>query len=239
MKPYIAVISSGRPENVPAMVQLVNHEHHWYVGEGEIATYGQHSIHVIESGGLIASRNRALEDAFEKGCYCVQVSDDLKGMQSANDGTWHKLIFMDAVHELYGGLMRTPFRLAGIAPTDNKFYYNEARPFTYAGFCVGDLIVVKATHLRFDPMLRLKEDYDYTLQHLKTYGGIFRHNGILASFQHRTNAGGTVSYRNNKLEQEAINYLKKKWIGLIRDNAKRPHEILLNLPKRTNPVAEK
>ena len=49
-------------------------------------------------------------------------------------------------------------------------------------------------------------------------------------FSHRTNSGGAVAARTPELEQEMIDFLKKKWgTSVIKDNTKRPDEILLNL----------
>jgi len=73
----------------------------------------------------------------------------------------------------------------------------------------------------------LKEDYDYTLQHLRAYGQVARLNRIMPTFRHRSNAGGAVAYRTPDLEVQAIAYLRAKWGDCIRPNTRRPHEVLL------------
>ena len=87
--------------------------------------------------------------------------------------------------------------------------------------------MVKPTGLRFDPEIRLKEDYDYTLQHIERHGGTVRYGKYLATFKHYKNAGGAVSYRTEQLEQKTIAQLKTKWPGCFADNPKRPNEILM------------
>jgi hypothetical protein len=44
---------------------------------------------------------------------------------------------------------------------------------------------------------------------------------------HRANPGGAVAVRTPEVEQEAIAYLRGKWGDWIKDNPRRPNEILL------------
>ena len=89
------------------------------------------------------------------------------------------------------------------------------------------MCMVKPCELYFDESFKTKEDYDYTLQHIKKFGGVTRCDTILANFDHYSNAGGVVDYRTSEVEQNSINTLKKKWGELISDNPKRPNEILI------------
>ena len=88
-------------------------------------------------------------------------------------------------------------------------------------------MLTRDTALRFDKSMRLKEDYDYTLQHLAANGRVARLDWILPEYQHYTNEGGAVAYRSPDEEQKAIAHLKEKWGPVIADNPKRPNEILL------------
>ena len=45
---------------------------------------------------------------------------------------------------------------------------------------------------RFDCEMTLKEDYDFTAQHLHTYGQIARLNRVFVKAKHYTNAGGAA-----------------------------------------------
>jgi hypothetical protein len=88
------------------------------------------------------------------------------------------------------------------------------------------LFFCKPNEIRFDEQLTLKEDYDFTLQHIQKYGTI-RYQKYLFTFQHYSNKGGAVDIRNDKEEQKNIMILKSKWGDKIRLNPKRKNEILI------------
>lgn len=202
----------------------------WYVGMGEGNLYLGGRGSVIESGGLCESRNRALMDASVLGIPCVQLSDDLKKIEYLFEFEGKVEAKEITFEEAVGKMMEVDkiFRMIGVAPTGNPFFWDK-KEYTTNKFIVGDFILVRPCGLFFDENLKLKEDYDYTLQHITTFGGVARYGSILAHFAHRTNAGGAVEYRDPEREQEMITYLKNKWGKFIRDNPRRPNEILLNL----------
>ena len=89
------------------------------------------------------------------------------------------------------------------------------------------MLFIKPNPLRFDTTMTLKEDYDYTLQHLAKYGNVFRYQKYLFEFEHYTNKGGAVQYRSTKEEHKNIRILIGKWGEKIRLNPKRKNEILI------------
>lgn len=224
---HIAIISARRPHNVPKM-QAYAPTATWYVAEGETADYqAAGATSVIEAGDLISARNTALQAAFALGEPCLQLSDDLGGLLLVNpDKTTSPLTVDEAARFLHMMCQRTGAKLAGTAPVANTFYIDPTKPVRTQHFIVGDLIYVLPSEPRFDPGLRLKEDYDFTAQHIRTYGAVARVDVVMAKFAHRTNKGGAVSYRTEAAEQEAITYLKAKWPGVIVDNPRRPNEVL-------------
>jgi hypothetical protein len=125
------------------------------------------------------------------------------------------------------------YYLGGAAPTANAYFYT-GRAVNNVGFVVGDMVLIDtASRLRWDEKLKLKEDYDFTAQHIARHGGVARSNDILAEFVHRSNAGGAVDFRNEDEEQRAIRYLREKWgKNIFPDNKKRPNEILFRWPAR-------
>ncbi|MEK0347050.1 MAG: hypothetical protein QQN44_01815 [Nitrosopumilus sp.] len=231
-KIHIAIISHKRPENVEKMEDIIGipENLNWYVGQNEKKTYKHAQGSVIEVGNLCESRNKAIQIANSEDKYCLQLSDDLKecGMVTAS-GQLSTPNFTEIIKEMYNILSATPLYLAGVAPTGNLFFYNQLKPIGLKHFILGDLMLIKRNKLRFDEKLSLKEDYDYTLQHIKTYGGVVRLNYILPNFKHRVNKGGAVDRRTDEREQEAIEYLKNKWGSSIRDNPRRKNEILLKI----------
>ncbi len=236
---FLTVISHRRPGNVARMAALVGAAT-WIVGCGEAEEYraaGARSV--VECGGLCESRNLALEMAEDQGAVCIQVSDDLTKVQRAvRDATGLKVVAVDSTFaEVVGmaldALESTGAHLAGAAPTSNPFYANVDRPIHTSAFIVGDFMVVRPdAGLRFDTSLMLKEDYDFTLSHITKLGSVARRDDVLLTFLHRNNPGGAVAVRTAELEQACIAHLKAKWPAFIRDNPRRPNEILLNLPRR-------
>lgn len=232
---YLSVISCGRSGNVARQTEMTGPAT-WFVAPGDEPAYQAEVSRVggaVLLGGLLCeARNRALEEAFGLGLTCVQLSDDLRRVRRAVDRkATEEVSFGWALAEVRRSMLETRARLGGVAPTTNAFYFNPAKPLTHRGFILGDWSVVDPCDLRWDEGLRLKEDYDFTLQHLRTFGVVARRNDILADFAHRSNAGGAVAFRTAEREQEAIRHLKAKWGQLIRDNPRRPNEILLRLGK--------
>jgi len=222
----IAIISAGRPANVKAMSD-VGWQGTWFVPYGEGDAYlDAGASDVIESGNLIDSRNVALDMAFDQGDVCVQVSDDCTKMRRLHQGEAPAALPGEFVAEALDHITAN-CRLVGIAPTDNAFYGGEKVKRQH--FCVGDLFVAAPSPIRFDRRLRLKEDYDYTAQHIYRYGEVARLDWWLVSFTHRTNAGGVVQYRTAEVEQESIAVLREKWGNWIQPNSRRDNEVLLRV----------
>lgn len=233
---FLSVISHARAANVAKMAALVG-DATWFVGVGEAAAYrAAGAKEAVESGPLCRSRNAAIDAACAVGAPCIELSDDLTRVQMAVQGP-KKVEARDAT---FGGVVARVLqamaiadaRLAGAAPTNNPFYANVEKPINLGAFIVGDFIIVGADcQLRFDERMTLKEDYDFTLQHLATYGRVARCDDVLMTFLHRKNAGGAVEVRTTAEEQKNIAFLKARWPQFVRDNPKRPDEILLKLPR--------
>lgn len=235
---YLAIISHARPQNVPMMTNIVG-DATWYVSAGEHDTYIKAGAkYVVESGPLCRSRNAALDDAFKAKRPCVELSDDLTKVQLAvRNPKADKIVaqdttFKEAVSRVAKGMREVGAKLGGVAPTSNPFYANVDRAVHTSAFIVGDMIMVNPCMLRFDETMTLKEDYMYTLDHLMAFGCVARRDDVLLTFLHRKNAGGAVEVRTPDLEQFNIALLKAKYPQFIKDNPRRPNEILLNLPKR-------
>ena len=235
LEAHLGVFSSGRPDNVGPTQDIVGHAT-WYVAKGEFAAYeAAGAANVVESGGLCESRNAALKAGWDAGMPSLIMSDDIRKCQEAYETSEGKkkgrdVSFSDVVYAMQGALFETGAKLAGVAPTSNAFYWNPRRATHACAFIVGDLNLVKPCDLWFDTQFTLKEDYDYTLTHLTEYGVVARCDNMLVTFSHRSNSGGAVAVRTPELEQEMIALLRKKWgRDAIKDNAKRPNEVLLNL----------
>jgi hypothetical protein len=234
MKFKVCVVTSKRAANVEKMLNRLQgvEDLSWFVGHGEGDEYFCHGArNVFESGGLMDSRNAALEYAFADGSACVQVSDDLGTIKDARTG--QNMQCVQVARTLVDLCAERRVKLAGVAPTANAFYFNENRAYRNDGFIVGDLFAALPSEPRFDTALRLKEDYDFTAQHLDKYGAVVRAEWVLATFAHRSNKGGAVDYRTEELEQQAIERLQSKWPGVFKKNPRRQNEILMRWKSRT------
>jgi len=232
---HLAIISARRPQNVPDMVAQ-GVEGTWYVPDEDIDAYQQAgAASVVGCGpypGLSEARNRALDDAFAAELPCVQTDDDLTGVRRAySPKHTEPMLFRDATSLMLRRLEASPYRLAAIAPTPNAYFYR--RPITTHAFCIASFCAVLPSPERFDTALRVKEDYDFSLQHMVKYGGVARCDDILANYKHYRNAGGAVGYRSDIVEQEAIATLRRRWGDWVRLNPRRVNEVLLNV-KRAN-----
>lgn len=230
---FLAVISARRPGNVSKMQeQLQGFGATWFVPHEDEESYEQVGAETYAADGLVGARNAALDEAEACGMPCVQVSDDLKKIMRLGENTQEpfEITFEQAVGQLLRSLDMTDLKLAGCSPTDNAYFARETESTNL--FIVGDLFVALPCDIRFDARLKLKEDYDYTCQHYVEFGGAKRLNWLMPSFQHRTNKGGAVAYRTADEEQKAISLLKSKWPEWVKDNPKRPDEVLLKLPRR-------
>lgn len=181
--------------------------------------------HNTIGGGLVDSRNLALEMAFEAGLNCVQVSDDLVNIKQVIGTKYGKKVpLMQAVAALQSTAEKTSANLIGIPPTSNPLFC--AKPYVTNSFIIGDAFLAKPSRPRFDVNLRLKEDYDFTAQHLSDKGTI-RLQTMVWQFRHYRNAGGAVAYRNEAEEAKAVFYLMNKWPDTFRLNPTRKNEIIL------------
>lgn len=226
----VSIISTNRADNVQKMQQLIGEQVVWVTKESDREAYlAAGATHVVTGGDLCESRNRGIDLAHDRGVTAIQLSDDLSRIDRAlTKSMTISVTFDEAVDLILETLQQTGLKLAGVSPTANAFYTDTEKPVKFAHFIVGDFIAVApGTNLRFDARMKLKEDYDYTLQHLHEYGGVARIDVLLPKFAHRTNAGGAVDFRTAEREQEAIAFLRSKWGEEIRDNPRRPNEILM------------
>lgn len=223
----VYVISAGRYDKLP-FNKIQKSNYIFCVKKGEKQLYLDNGcINVIETGTLMESRNAALEMAFAENKICVQLSDDLKKVTTNKNFSIKKEVNLDfAINDLINVFIKIDgVYLMGVPPTSNDFFAKNK--ISKNTFCIGDMLFIKPNPLRFDTFLTLKEDYDYTLQHLQKYGNVFRYQKYLFEFEHYKNKGGAVDYRTKNEEQKNIRRLISKWGNKIKLNSKRENEILI------------
>lgn len=231
---WLTVVSRGRPQNVHTMEAKIGPAT-WYVPEAQMAAYAEMSdggSNFVAADEYPANRNVALKDGWRQALVVVQMDDDLKGFKLALKGKGIPTDADTALGEMLGTLMLSDYKLGGMAPTANAFYANEHRPTSHNLFVCAQCFAVKPCDLLFDETMRLKADYDYTIRHWLSYGGVCRLNLVLPEFQHYGNPGGCVDYRTSEGMQAANRALIDRYPGFIIPNTKRgDDEIILRLPR--------
>lgn len=222
----VYVISANRYSDLP-FNKYQKENYIFCVKNGQSDLYKKNGcVNVYDTGNLMDSRNFALEHAFKNNYICVQLSDDIKKVKLNKNFYENKEVELDvAIEDIVKKFSKIKgVNLLGVPPTDNYFFASKL--VVENKFCIGDMLFVKPNNLRFDTQLTLKEDYDYTLQHIEK-GKVLRYQKYLFTFQHYSNKGGAVDIRNDKEEQKNIMILKSKWGDKIRLNPKRKNEILI------------
>lgn len=107
-------------------------------------------------------------------------------------------------------------------------------------FILGDFFVADHSPVRFDEDMTLKEDYDFTCQHIAKHGAVLRLNRLTIVAKHQTNPGGAVAQRDKKGREEERNIaiLTRKWPRAFTANRKRKHEVILRWPGSAVPEDE-
>ena len=226
MNHKVYVISANRYNDLP-FDNAQKEKYIFCVKNGQKELYQQNGCkEVYNTGNLMDSRNFALEHAFSNNNICIQLSDDIKKVTTNKNFFKKKIVKLDeAIEDIVSKFVKIKgVDLMGVPPTDNYFFANKL--VLENKFCIGDMLFVKPNELRFDTQLSLKEDYDYTLQHIQK-GKVLRYQKYLFTFKHYSNKGGAVDIRNDKEEQKNIMILKSKWGDKIRLNPKRKNEILI------------
>lgn len=163
--------------------------------------------------GITQTRNWILENAPEQ--WHVQVDDDALSFHVFEKGKMSTFIDPDHIHEVVQNQFEIceewGYKVWGFALAADYKFYREYTPFSTQGVIGANIIGIIQNPLRFDERLKVKEDYDYSMQHIAKYGGALRFMKYGIDVVHLTNAGGCVSYRTKEAETDAYNVLLKKW----------------------------
>jgi hypothetical protein len=182
----VYVISANRYNDLP-FNKKQKEDYIFCVKNGQSDLYKQNGCqNVYDTGNLMDSRNFALEHAFKQNKICIQLSDDIKKVKLNKNFYQLKEIQLDvAIKDIVNKFKQIKgVYLMGVPPTDNYFFANKL--VVENKFCIGDMLFVKPNELRFDKQLTLKEDYDYTLQHIQK-AKVLRYQKYLFTFKHYSN----------------------------------------------------
>ena len=230
---YIGVVSYKRPHNVKKLHEVLGTEQvTWYVRPEEEKLYqdeGANTKAVIYKS-LGDKRNRILQDG--KNYDTIFMDDDIRRFRFAiNKKREIDATFQNVVEDMKKRLNEIPnAKLCGVNSIARPFFFDPLRPISLTNFCVGTICLVrKGSDILHDTQFKMKEDYDFTLQHIKRYGGALRLNYVMVRAGHWNNKGGQTEIRTDEIMDSDIKKLRVKWGRSVRLNPKRPHEILLSV----------
>lgn len=172
-------------------------------------------------GNLCRVRNHIIDREMRRGVdVCLIVDDDLEGIYYWQKGalakparirveTKHFLAFV----EKYSIMARDlGAYLWGLNVNNDKACYREYTPFSTTAYIGGPFqAIMRGCELRYDEQLPLKEDYDFTLQHLNRYRCTFRVNKAYYMARQSEQRGGCATYRSMDREKEQLVALQQKW----------------------------
>ena len=180
----------------------------------EYKKYHENVIGVDDSiKGITNTRNWILD--YNTDNYHIQVDDDALSFHSFECGKLHKFIDPEKIDRIlinqFNLCDEWGLKLWGFALAADYKFYREYTPFSTQGVIGENIVGIINNPLRFDSRLKVKEDYDYAMQHIAKYGGALRYMKYGIDVIHLTNEGGCVSYRTKEVEMDAYNILKSKW----------------------------
>lgn len=221
----------------------------WFVDSPSLERYRQVGFQAVPDGGsLVGARNKALEAAGKEKKVCCQISDDIrcwhyyvvpqglvvKTDEEANDAVRRcrrLAVSPVAAARFLVAKMRANNpkpRLGGLLPTDNIARSLGKHHTSLQSFILGDFFVAESSSaVRFDTSFSLKEDYDFTCQHILKHGAALRSNRMCLTAKHRVNAGGACSVRDSAEEQKNIATLRRKWPSVFRLHPTREDEVIM------------
>lgn len=235
-----AIPSKGRAGKVRSHVWFQNPV--IFVPEAEVKAYQEAQPELVlvavpdSVKGITRTRNWILDycDREGFGC-CVQADDDCFGFYRFEEGKNATLCtpaeFQVVLYNTFDLCRGLGAKCFGFQLNRDRKTYREYSPFSFSSVVVASLIGILVDDQRFDENLKLKEDYDFSLESMRRNGLVLRHNKYVWSVEHHGNAGGCVDYRSLQAELDSVAYLRRKWgDDIVSVNAKKDYEVICRPP---------
>lgn len=177
--------------------------------------------------GVTPARNFIL-DYYPKDANIIMLDDDIVGIYKKFESSLIPVSgvkLMKLINDTFELCKKRGIYLWGLYPVPNAFYMKDS--INPRAFVIGTFMGIRNTDLRFDEQITLKEDYDFTIQHIAKYGNVCRYNNYTIKAKHYTNKGGCEIFRSDELEQQSKRLLQRKWPRWVKDNPRSPNEVLL------------
>lgn len=221
-----AVPSKGRAGRVKTLDVLPSAK--LFVPEYEASAYKKVYVstdvqsvpaHII---GITATRNWILDTVDDASV--VMVDDDVKacGYMHLHDtsGKHTKITEQAWIKEsqkLFDVTRSMGYRLWGIATDGALRSVYPYKPFLWRSYVTASFCgICNETKLRFDESFKVKEDYELNLRCIVEDGGVVAARYLYWANSHWVDDGGCKDYRTQAMEQDAIERLSEKYIGMVR-----------------------
>lgn len=215
---YVGVLSSGRPHKAHAMQEIVGLAT-WHVPPYERGAYGQSVVTGPGCGYNVAlARNRVLDAAGDR--TCLMLDDELhpKIVGLNEDGTAHAITFETAAEVLLDRLEESGLGMAATSHVTNLMFARNSPPVKTRITIQGGCWAVRPTPIRFDPLLRYNEEWDFVIKQWQAHGGALRVNDLLLRFGRGT-PGGVQDYMDTEERQRCADLLVARYPTILRPTA--------------------
>tara|TARA_R110000803_G_C11962723_1_gene318891 strand:+ start:669 stop:1412 length:744 start_codon:yes stop_codon:yes gene_type:complete len=167
-------------------------------------------------GNISRVRNWILDNLFDDETDCIIIVDDdckaISRWQDQENTKFSENELIDFCEKTSVVCDELGFKLWGLNTVTDKGAYREYTPFSFIQFIGCPFHAhIKGTELRYDEDLPLKEDYDFTLQNIKKFGGCLRVNFANYDVKQSEQEGGCANMRSLKKEKQQFYALQKKW----------------------------
>jgi len=234
----IAIPSKNRYENTTT--QNVFKDGVFFVPENEVQEYQKRIQNKIvgvpaKYNGITKTRNWILKQHHNQNV--LFIDDDVREVGTFQEGKRINLkdktggdIIQEEFKKLFDITNGIGFKIFGVEAGGSKFANHPLSPIAFKGIINGSCMgIINDGSFYFDEQFEVKEDYDIVLRHFKKHGGVLKARYFYIRTYHWENAGGCVDYRTDKMEDDAIELLQKRFPLMIRTGQrKNKHQILVS-----------
>lgn len=166
-------------------------------------------------GNLCRIRNWILDNLFDNDTDCIVILDDdckaISRWENQKNTKFNPGELEEFCSKISLVCKELDFKFWGLNCITDKGAYREYTPFGLQQYIGGPFQAHLKSKLRYDENLPLKEDYDFTLQNIRKYGGCLRVNFANYDVKQSEQIGGCADYRNLEYEKQQFFALQKKW----------------------------
>jgi hypothetical protein len=180
---------------------------------------------VIGVPGLVQQRTFIMK-YYAAGTYLISFDDDVSALWELQGEKLVPLTSLKKVVQQGFHLCKQwGYHMWGIYPTKNAGWMSP-QPSTNLKFLIGHMYGIINRKIKLQAPL--KHDYELTLENAVRDGGVIRLNHIVASTKMGKTGGINTPVKERRaIYAKVIDYLVKKYPGLVRKNPRREGEILL------------